>query len=96
MIFCLVSVYITGINDLNATKFAWISLGKDKEVIMFDDMHKFSRSQQVMIKITTIEWFGWWGDICFLWKHCYILSLILFDKFGKKHEGFAMGKLKHY
>ena len=33
---CLVSVYITGTNGWNATK---VTLGKDKEFIMFDDMH---------------------------------------------------------
>ena len=37
-----VSVYITVFtetNAWNATKFAWTSLGNDKEFIMFDDMH---------------------------------------------------------
>ena len=29
---------------------------------MFDDMHNNSRSQQVMIKTSTMEWFWWyWG-----------------------------------
>ena len=38
-LFCLISVYIRGTNAWKATTFAWISLGKDKEFIMFDDMH---------------------------------------------------------
>ena len=32
----------------------------------------FSRWQQVIIQLAIIKWVGWWGDICFLWKHCYI------------------------
>ena len=26
----------------------------------------FSKSQQVMIKIATMEWFGWWGNLFYL------------------------------
>ena len=26
-----------------------------------------------MIKIATTEWFGWLRDVCFLWKHSYIV-----------------------
>ena len=35
------------------------NIEKDKEFIMFDDMHNISRSQQVMIKIATMELVGW-------------------------------------
>ena len=31
--------------------------------ISFDDMHNISRSQQFMIKIATMEWFGWWCGV---------------------------------
>ena len=34
-----VSVYITGTNRCYATKFAWLSLGKDKAFILFDYIH---------------------------------------------------------
>ena len=64
----LVSVYISGTNGWNATKFAWISLGKDKEFIMFDDMHsifKVTAGHVMVIKLATIEWFGWWGTSVF-------------------------------
>ena len=39
---------------------------------MFHDMHNIFKV--VMIKIA-IEWFGWWGDICFL-KNTVILILM--------------------
>ena len=47
---CLVYGCITGTNGWNATKCTYTALEKDKEFIMFDDMHNISRSQQVMIQ----------------------------------------------
>ena len=49
---------------------------------MFDGMH-ISRWQQAIIQLTIIEWVGWWGDICLLWKHCYIWAAS--SEFGTYH-----------
>ena len=48
-------------------------IGKIQRVIMFDDMHVFKVTAGHDLNChNRMVWVM--GDICFLWKHCYIFS----------------------